>query len=229
DDGKEALQPTLAAGTGDLALADVSDVGVGDAGRGDPVVGADVDRADQPRDLDALVAAVEGEQLLTLHQHRAIRINFGDRPADLASELVRLRGFALALELVAAAHRDVAGRKERERAGARRRETEAAPALGASRIALRGDGALDELEGDDVAAPPGAAARGERDIAALKDRAIRRRRRLRSGRGRGEGVLGDLVLRGGTVRRSGEREDQRARESGSHFSSSRQWPGSSSN
>src|SRR5690606_13682622 len=88
DHGKEALQPTLAAGTGDLALADVSDVGVGDARRGDPVVGADVDRADQPRDLDALVAAVEGEQLLTLHQHRAIRINFGDRHADLASELV---------------------------------------------------------------------------------------------------------------------------------------------
>src|SRR5690606_26891215 len=227
--GEEALQPSLSAGTSDLTLADVPDVGIGDARRSDPIIGADIDRADQSRDLDTFIAAVESEQLLALHQHRAIRIDFGYRHADLASKLVRLRGFALPLELVAATHADVAGREKREGACARRGETKAAPALRTSRIAFRCNGALDELDGDNVADPPGAAARGERDIAPLEDRPVRRRRRRWSWRGRCEDVLGDLVLGACTMRRGGEREDQRARESASHFSSSRQWPGSSSN
>src|SRR3546814_14134878 len=82
DDREETLQPALPARAGDLALADVADVRVGDARRQDAVVGADVDRADDARDLDALVAAVERQEFLALHQHRAVGI--GGRPGPAA-------------------------------------------------------------------------------------------------------------------------------------------------
>src|SRR3546814_9859431 len=95
DDREEARQPALAAGAGDVALANVADARVGDACRGDAVVGADVDRADKARDLHPFVAAIEGEQLFAAHQHRAVRIDLGDRHADLARKLVRLRRIAL--------------------------------------------------------------------------------------------------------------------------------------
>src|SRR3546814_8515275 len=77
DDREEARQPALAAGAGDVALADIADAGIGDAGRGDAIVGGDVDRADEARNLHPFVAAIEGEQLFAAHQHRAVRIDFG--------------------------------------------------------------------------------------------------------------------------------------------------------
>src|SRR3546814_21089470 len=91
DDREETLQPALPARAGDLALADVADVRIGDARRQDAVVGADVDRSDDAGDLDALVAAVEGQEFLALHQHRAVGIDGGDGHADLARPSVRLR------------------------------------------------------------------------------------------------------------------------------------------
>src|SRR3546814_12663243 len=91
------------------------------------------------------------------------------------------------LEVAAAAHADIAGREEGQRTGGRRRQAEARIALGARSAAFRRDGPLDELDGHDIADPAGAAARGQRHIAALKDRAVRgpRRRWARDGRGHG--------------------------------------------
>src|SRR3546814_857732 len=121
DDVEEALQPALPAGAGDLALADVADIGVGNARRGDAVVGADVDRAHDARNLQPFVAAVEGDQFLALHQHRAVRIDFGDRHADFARELVRLRRLALSRKFIAAAHPDVSGAEEGKRTDRKKR------------------------------------------------------------------------------------------------------------
>src|SRR3546814_15960364 len=59
DDREEARQPALAAGAGDVALANVADARAGDACRGDAVVGADVDRADKARDLYPFVRSAE--------------------------------------------------------------------------------------------------------------------------------------------------------------------------
>src|SRR3546814_2830922 len=75
-------------------------------------------------DLDALVAAVERQEFLALHQHRAVGIDGGDGHADLARQCVRLRRLPLALELLAAAHADVAGVEQRQRAGGRRGEAD---------------------------------------------------------------------------------------------------------
>src|SRR3546814_1374843 len=78
---------------------------------------------------------------------------------------------------------------------ARRRQAEARIALCARSAAFRRDGPLDELDGHDIADPAGAAARGQRHIAALKDRAVRGRRRRWARDRRGEGVIAFLVAR----------------------------------
>src|SRR3546814_18736086 len=69
DDREETLQPALPARAGDLALADVAAVRVGDARLQDAVVMAAVDRADEARALAALVDAGEQKALPALtHQ-----------------------------------------------------------------------------------------------------------------------------------------------------------------
>src|SRR3546814_6143999 len=114
------------------------------------------------RSMDAFVAAIERQEFLALHQQRAVRIDGGDGHADLARQRIRLRRFALALELLAAAHADIAGVEQRQRAGGRRGEADIAVALRARGVAFRRGGALDELDRDDVADEARAPARGDR-------------------------------------------------------------------
>src|SRR3546814_2264785 len=123
-------------------------------------------------DLDALVAAVERQEFLALHQHRAVGIDGGDGHADLARQCVRLRRLPLALELLAAAHADVAGVEQRQRAGGRRGEADIAVALRARGIAFRPGGALAELDRDDVADEARAPAPGERTLGRPKDQPV---------------------------------------------------------
>src|SRR3546814_4702323 len=99
-----------------------------------------------------------------------------------------MRRFGLALGIASAGQANNGGEEKRQGAGGRRRQAEAGIAIGARSAAFRRDGALDELDGDDVADPAGTAARGQRHIAALKDRAVRRRRR----RGRSEEHTSEL-------------------------------------
>src|SRR3546814_14172051 len=139
------FRSALPARAGDLALPDIANVRVGDAGRQDAVVGADVDRADDAGDLDAFVAAIERQEFLALHQHRAVRIDGGDGHADLARQRVRLRRFALALELLAAAHAAIDGVEPRQQAGGRRGAAEIAVALRARGLDFARCGAPDEM------------------------------------------------------------------------------------
>src|SRR3546814_15474901 len=93
------------------------------------------------------------------------------------------------LEVAAAAHADIAGREEGQRTGGRRRQAEARIALGARGATFRRDGPLAELDGHAIADPAAAAARGQRHLAPLNDRAVRGRRRRLARASRGAGVI----------------------------------------
>jgi hypothetical protein len=94
-----------------------------------------------------------------------VGIDGGDRHADFARQGVRLRCIALALELLSAAHSNVAGMLNSDSgpvAGGVRLTLPSRCVLGG--IALRRSGAFDKLDGDDVADRARTTARGQRHI-----------------------------------------------------------------